>query len=63
MEENITTLIQTPVSGNYLIKLHTQLIENGQEFGFKTKRFINLHVDWVNIIKLIITGVKLLYKI
>ncbi len=39
------SLIPTPVSGNYLVKLQATLIADGQEIGFKTKRFIVLRVE------------------
>ena len=39
------SLIPTQVSGNYLVKLNAQLIADGKEMGFKSKRFINLRVE------------------
>jgi hypothetical protein len=41
----LCSLIPTQVSGNYLVKLHAQLIAGGKEIGFKSKRFINLRVE------------------
>lgn len=41
----LISLIPTPVSGNYLVKIQASLIEAGEEIGFKTKRFISLRVE------------------
>ncbi len=45
VKTEVFTLIPTQVCGNYLVKLQAQLVADGKEIGFKSKRFINLRVE------------------